>query len=148
MSKPKKEYVNNLKLKQELEKSFEQDKLTNAAVDMFLLMVEGATKKYEGRYFCPEDREDCMQAAIAHIWCSWKKFDMTQDNPFGYFAKIIFNVFSGQFKEIRSKGFTKLDYDIVNVEKNDENGNKKTSSKKIIHYKQTISIDDSLMNLI
>ena len=116
--KTKKQYVDDLELKEEISKSYNQNKLTDKAVKMFLLMINGATKKYS--YEFEEDKEDCMQEAMEQILRKWKCFDMEKDKPFSYFATMIHYSFSGHFKKIQSKGFRGIEDNEVEIEGTDE----------------------------
>ena len=147
MAKPKKYYVDDVKLKEELAKSYEQNKLTVEAINMFLKMVDGATKRFTYKF--EEDREDCMQSAMEQILTKWKKFDMERDKPFAYFASMIHCAFSCHYKTaIQTKGFKGIDGDDVEIEKIDKEGNKITRIKKIKHFPQTVSISDELNDII
>jgi hypothetical protein len=72
---------------------------------------------------------------------------MNERRQFSYFATVIFYAFTGHFAKIQAKGFTKLNYDKVEIEDTDKEGNKTTRIKKIYHFPQTASIDDDLMDL-
>ncbi|MCL2312481.1 MAG: hypothetical protein FWC41_08365 [Firmicutes bacterium] len=146
MVKTKKHYVDELELKEELLKSHAQNKLTNNVVNMFSLMVDGATKRFSYKY--EEDREDCMQDAMLQITMKWKCFDMEKDKPFSYFATMIHYALSGQFKKLQTKGFSKIENDNVEVEKIDEYGNKTIRIKKNKRVPQTINIDNNISDLI
>lgn len=88
----KKDYVNNAALLRELNISREQDKLTDNAVQMFMIMTERLAKNKTWPY--PEEKEDCKQSAMLDVCLYWRSFDPSKSenpNPFAYFTSLIAN---------------------------------------------------------
>ncbi|WNN12447.1 sigma-70 region 2 [Chryseobacterium phage MA9V-2] len=88
----RKPYLTKEELKAELAVSHERGQLTNKNAKMFQLMVS----KIQSRVFYkdPAAKEDCAAHAMYIVAKNWHKFDMTQDNPFGFFTTTIINALS------------------------------------------------------
>jgi DNA-directed RNA polymerase specialized sigma subunit len=101
--KPENDYVDRKKLKEELDKSFAQDELTDEAWRMFMLMGRRISYgKYSYKY--EDDREDCIMVAMEAIQKYWLNYDETKSKyPFSYFTTVIMNGIAKGFREIRPK---------------------------------------------
>lgn len=89
MSSNKKHYVDNTSLRLELIKCHNEDKLTDKALNMLILMVDKIQLSF--KYDDPQDKEDCRSSAIEVILTKWKSCDLTQPRPFAYFTRMIYN---------------------------------------------------------
>jgi hypothetical protein len=87
MGDQKKEYVRNKDLLEEIIKSKAEDKLTDKAVKMLMLINTRSNEKLS--YRNPMDREDCLQGGIMDCLRYWRSFDPAKsDQAFAYFTQI------------------------------------------------------------
>ena len=94
-----KEYVKNKDLMAAAIESKKQGKLTPELIKMFILMIEGISKKMA--YKDPNDKEDCMAFAMEDLCRYWDRFNPDKyDNPFAYFTQIAKNGFAKGWKKI------------------------------------------------
>ena len=92
-------YVQNAKFLEELEKSKQRGKLTNAAVSMMILICENLTKKMH--YSDLDDQKDCIQFAIMDCLQYWDRFDTEKSkNPFAYFTSVATNGFAKAWRRL------------------------------------------------
>ena len=85
-------HVKNADLREQIILSKEQDKLTDEAVRMIILMAEKLSHKF--RYQYEQDREDCRSTAIMDVLLYWKSYSPEKGaNAFSYFSQILFNGF-------------------------------------------------------
>jgi len=81
-------YLSNDDLYKEIIKSKAQDKLTDEAIKMLILMCKKINLKF--RYENEMDREDVLQFSYLRILQVWKNFDETRyTNTFSYYTEII-----------------------------------------------------------
>lgn len=103
LNQPKKDgsthYVRNADLLAEIMKSKEQDKLTDEAAKMF---VQIATKMSTMlKYNNPDDREDCISAAVLDCLRYWRNFDPTiTKNAFAFFTSVIRNGYAKGWRQL------------------------------------------------
>ena len=91
--------VKNADLKRELIKSKEQNKLTEEALDMFILMSNKFSRKF--KYLYEEDREDCIQFAIMDCYLYWRGYNPEKSsNAFAYITQIIKNGFAKGWRRL------------------------------------------------
>ena len=92
-------YVKNADLLAEIIKSKEQDELTEEAAKMF---VQIATKMSTMlKYNNPDDREDCISAAVLDCIRYWRNFDPTiTQNAFAFFTSVIRNGFAKGWRSL------------------------------------------------
>jgi hypothetical protein len=104
---PKNDYVNRIELRQEIEKSFDQDELTHRAWEMIILMANRVSRKFSYKY--EEDRQDCIMEALEVVHKYWRNYDKEKSNyPFSYFTQIIKNGLAKGLRTIRPKSLTTL----------------------------------------
>ena len=105
-AKPENDYVNRKQLKLELDKSFEQDELTDEAWRMFMLMGKRISYgKFSYKY--EDDRQDCISEAMIAIHKYWRNYDETKSKyPFSYFTQVIKNGLAKGFRDIRPKSIS------------------------------------------
>ena len=121
VNKDGKEYVSNPFLFKEIMKSKEQDKLTDAAIQMLMLMVDSIIAKKT--FKTAEDKEDCKQTALLDCLQYWRGFDETKStNPFAYFTSVITNGYAKgwntlypQNKKVKGAIFTSIDNGIYSI---------------------------------
>lgn len=83
-------YVKNADLRNEIIKSKAQDKLTDEALAMLILMSNRFT--YKLSYMDENDRQDCIAQAIMDCYCYWRAYDPEKgSNAFAYFTQVIKN---------------------------------------------------------
>ena len=101
-TKGSKEYVSNPKLLEELLKSKELGRLTDAFTKMVILIATDISKKLH--YVDENDRDDCIQYAIMDcLTYGYQKFDESKSkNAFAYLTSVCSNGFA--------KGWGKLGY--------------------------------------
>lgn len=94
--------IKNSLLVKELVDSHNQNKLTEKAILMFMLMTDKILSKF---YWEKEEwREDCFAYAILKVYDVWEKYDVEKSyNAFSYFTQVIKNAIYYQFKEIHGK---------------------------------------------
>ena len=94
-----KAYVKNSDLIVAILASKEKGHLTKETVEMFILMVQGISKKMA--YRDPEDKEDCMAFAMEDLVKYWNRFDPSKsNNPFAYYTQIAKNGFAKGWKKL------------------------------------------------
>ncbi len=98
-------YVKNTDLVKEIIESKKNDKLTPAAVEMFVMIAEGISKKL--KYKDPMDREDCIAGSIEDLLKYWRGFDPDRaisvgkiPNAFSYFTQIAKHGAGKSFKRL------------------------------------------------
>lgn len=85
----KKHYVDNNLFRIELIKSNAQKKLTNPAIEMLMLMISNIQTPFH--YQNNADKEDCRSSAIEVVLRNWESYDVTRQNAFAYFTRMIYN---------------------------------------------------------
>lgn len=121
VNKEGKEYVSNPILFKQIMISKQQDKLTDDAVEMLMLMVDNIISKKTFKY--SEDRDDCKQHALLDCLQYWRGFNPEKsDNPFAYFTSIITNgIAKGwntnypQNKKVPGAIFSSIDNNIYSI---------------------------------
>lgn len=102
--KASREYVKNKDLYAEILKSKEDDKLTDKAVSMLVLICENIIRKMV--YQDPEDRKDCLQGAIVDCLMYWRSFNPEKsNNPFSYFSSIACNGLAKTWRKLGKLNF-------------------------------------------
>jgi hypothetical protein len=92
-------YVNPEELKKEILLSKERNELTPKAVEMLMLMAEGASRKL--RYKDEEDRKDCIAFAMMDVVKYWRSYDPEKSKyPFAYYTQIIKNGFAKGWRKL------------------------------------------------
>lgn len=92
-------YLNNKDLLHQIIVSKEQCKLTPIAVDMLWKLVKESSKKL--KYKDPQDREDCMSAAMLDLLRYWDRFDPAKStNAFAFFTQVAKNGFAKGWNEL------------------------------------------------
>jgi len=92
-------YVNPDELKKEILLSKEKNELTPRAVEMLMLMAEGASRKL--RYKDEEDRKDCIAFAMMDVVKYWRSYDPEKSKyPFAYYTQIIKNGFAKGWRKL------------------------------------------------
>lgn len=94
----KKNYLNNKDFYDEIVLSLNQDKLTQNAEKMLILLAERTINRM--KYVYEDDRMDCLQFAILDLLKYWRNFNPKYTNAFAYFTEIA--------KRGYAKGWNKL----------------------------------------
>jgi len=64
-------------------------KLTRQAQDMLILIANNTIRKKERNYNNSDDRNDCIQQGLLHMFQNWKNFNPKKfDTAFPYFTEI------------------------------------------------------------
>lgn len=117
----RKNYLNNRDLYDEIVKSLEQDKLTQKAEKMLMLLAERVISRMY--YHNPDDKHDCLQNAYLSLFKNWRKFNPVFTNAFAYFTQITKIGLADGWNKIhpaKTKGTISLDR--INTEGNDDSG--------------------------
>lgn len=94
-----KDYVKNSDLMIAIVESKKNGKLTPDTIEMFVLMIQGISKKMA--YKEAEDKEDCMAFAMEDLCKYWDRFDpVKSNNPFAYFTQIAKNGLAKGWKKL------------------------------------------------
>jgi DNA-directed RNA polymerase specialized sigma subunit len=89
-AKRKKNYLNNADLLIEIDKSHEQDKMTDKLAKMIQLLTHRFTSR--GSYSSYSYLDDMRSYAVFRLVQTWSKFDKTKSsNAFSYFTQCISN---------------------------------------------------------
>jgi len=100
-------YVKNKDLLSEILISKEQNKLTDTAVNMFILIATESNKNL--RYKDPMDKEDCISAALEDLIKYWDRFNPEKStNAFAFYSQIAKHGFAKGWKKLHhpDKGTT------------------------------------------
>lgn len=82
-------YLEDRDLYYEMVISKGKGKLTDRATEMFILIAKNTIKKKEKNYKTHDDRNDCIQQGLLHMFQSWKSFNHKKyESPFPYFTEI------------------------------------------------------------
>jgi DNA-directed RNA polymerase specialized sigma subunit len=82
-----KQYIKNKELYDEIMLCKQNDELSNAAAEMFILLAKRTIKKF--KFYNPMDKDDCMQTGLEILFKNWRQFDETKyDNAFAYYTEI------------------------------------------------------------
>jgi hypothetical protein len=93
------DYVDRNEFREEILKSLERDELTPKAVQMLMLMAEGASKKL--KYRDEEDRKDCIAFAMMDVIKYWRSYNPEKSKyPFAYYTQILKNGFAKGWKKL------------------------------------------------
>ena len=82
----KKNYLNNKDLYNAIVESKQDDKLTQTAEKMLVLLAERTIRKLT--YVSEDDRNDCLQFALLDLLKYWRNFNPKYTNAFVYFTEI------------------------------------------------------------
>ena len=82
----KKNYLNNKDLYNAIVESKQDDKLTQTAEKMLVLLAERTIRKLT--YVSEDDRNDCLQFALLDLLKYWRNFNPKYTNAFAYFTEI------------------------------------------------------------
>jgi len=113
------QHVKNKDLREEIIKSKELDKLTPAAVDMFMLMADKFSNKLT--YIYLEDKQDCISFAVMDCLQYWRSYNPEKSqNAFAYFTQILKNGFAKGWRKLygnmpKSSKISISQHDIYNL---------------------------------
>lgn len=112
------DYVKNADLREEIIKSKAQDKLTDKAVTMLMLIAHKYSMRFNYKY--EEDREDCIAVAIMDCYQYWRGYDPeVSANAFAYYSQIIKNGFFKSYRktygQMPKSSKISLSYNIYNL---------------------------------
>lgn len=103
MTKRTKQYLNNKDLYAQIVLSKEQDKLTQDAEKMLVLLAERAIRKLS--YVNDDDRQDCLQFALLDLLKYWRNFNPVYTNAFAYFTEIAKRGYAKGWNKIHPKKY-------------------------------------------
>ena len=82
-------YLEDRELYYELVVSKGMGKLTRKSQDMLILIANNTIRKKERNYNNMDDRNDCIQQGLLHMFQNWKNFNPKKfDSAFPYFTEI------------------------------------------------------------
>jgi hypothetical protein len=82
-------YLDDRELYYEIIISKGKGKLTKRASDLLILIAKNVIKKKERSYPSSEDKEDCLQQGLLHIFSNWKSFNHLRfSSPFNFYTEI------------------------------------------------------------
>lgn len=82
-------YLNDRDLYYEMKLSIGKGKLTRKAQNMLILIANNTIRKKERNYNSSDDRNDCVQQGLLHMFQNWKNFNPKKfDTAFPYFTEI------------------------------------------------------------
>jgi len=82
-------YLEDRELYYQLTLSKGMGKLTRPAQDMLILIANNTIRKKERNYNNSDDRNDCIQQGLLHMFQNWKNFNPKKfDTAFPYFTEI------------------------------------------------------------
>jgi len=94
-------HVKNKDLREELIKSKAQDKLTDEAINMFMLMAKKFATNFT--YIYEEDKQDCIAVAIMDCYLYWRGYDPEKSaNAFAYITQIVKNGFAKAWRKLHN----------------------------------------------
>jgi len=92
-------HVKNADLRNEIIKCKATDKLSDEALNMFMIMAKKFSTKLN--YIYPEDREDCIAFAVMDCYQYWRRYDPEiSQNAFAYYTQIIKNGFAKGWRKL------------------------------------------------
>jgi hypothetical protein len=106
----RKNYVDPDSFRLALIESNAKGQLTPACVKMIQLMITRIQSSF--KYVDPQDQEDCYSAAQEVVLTKWQKYDISRDNPFAYFTRMIYNGLYAGWNEL-DKG--RVEHSLSNV---------------------------------
>lgn len=108
-------YLRNGDMLRELRLSKAQGKLTDKAIEQFVLLIDRASTRL--RYRDEMDREDCKQGALEDCLRYWHNFDETKSdkpNPFSYFSQLAKNGFAKTWNKLHPKDMPMVSFTTLN----------------------------------
>ena len=82
-------YLNDRDLYYEMVLSKGKGKLTKKSQDMLILIAYNTIRKKERNYNNSDDKNDCVQQGLLHMFQNWKNFNPKKyDSAFPYFTEI------------------------------------------------------------
>lgn len=82
-------YLNDRDLYYEMKLSVGMGKLTRKAQNMLILIANNTIRKKERNYNNSDDRNDCVQQGLLHMFQNWKNFNPRKyETAFPYFTEI------------------------------------------------------------
>jgi hypothetical protein len=82
-------YLNDREFYYEMIISKGKGKLTKKAENMMILIAQNTIKKKEKNYQSIDDRNDCFQQGLLHMFLNWRSFNSQKyDGAFSYFTEI------------------------------------------------------------
>lgn len=82
-------YLNDRELYYEMILSLGKGKLTNKSEELLILIANNTIRKKERSYKSTDDKLDCMQNGLLHLFQNWKNFNPKKfDTALPYFTEI------------------------------------------------------------
>lgn len=82
-------YLEDRELYYEMVISKGKGKLTRKSQKMLILIAQNTVRKKERNYRTTDDKNDCMQQGLLHLFQNWKNFNHKKyDSAFPYFTEI------------------------------------------------------------
>ena len=94
-------YLKNSDLLKEVILCKAQGKLTDTAVQMFIMLAKKTSERL--KYKNPKDREDCISSALEDLLRYWDRFDPNKsNNAFAFYTQITKNGFAKGWKKLHN----------------------------------------------
>lgn len=82
-------YLEDRELYYEMVISKGKGKLTRKSKEMLILIADNTVRKKERNYRTTDDKNDCKQQGLLHLFQNWKSFNPKKfDSAFPYFTEI------------------------------------------------------------
>jgi hypothetical protein len=82
-------YLDDRELYYEMVISKGKGKLTSRSQELLILIAQNTIRKKERNYRTSDDRNDCIQQGLLHLFQNWKNFNPQKfDSAFPYFTEI------------------------------------------------------------
>ena len=82
-------YLNDRELYYQMKLSIGKGRLTRKAENMLILIAYNTIRKKDRNYNSDDDKNDCLQQGLLHMFQNWKNFDPRKfDMAFAYFTEI------------------------------------------------------------
>ena len=82
-------YLDDKELYYEMVISKGKGKLTTRSQELLILIAKNAIRRKERNYKTSDDRNDCLQQGLLHLFQNWNKFNPDKfDTAFPYFTEV------------------------------------------------------------
>ena len=113
----KKYYIKQEDFHKEYEKSLIIDKPTNKLLDMFLLIAENYSSKFNN--CCELDKNSCINYAAMEAYSKWKEYDKKRsENIFAFFTQMIKDDLTISYNNINKNSHRNISIDVLFENKN------------------------------
>jgi len=100
-------YIQSDRLYYELVISKAKGKRTAKLEEMMILIATNTIRKKQGNYRTTDDRDDCMQEGLLHLFLNWKNFD-ERKFPYNIFPGASFSYLTEIYKRGLGAGYNSI----------------------------------------